>query len=124
MGEIGLFDVLFCSHALEHLGPHEVPIALQEFKRVLRPGGYAMILVPDLEGVKPTDDVLYDSPAGPITGLDMIYGHAKSIGKSPWMQHRTGFIQSTMLKVLSAAGFSKVEARRIKSFNLLGVAVR
>lgn len=124
MGQIGDFDVVFCSHALEHLYPHEVPVALQEFRRVLRPGGYAMILVPDLEGVRPTLDVLYHSAAGPITGLDMIYGHAGSITKSPFMMHKMGFIQSTMKKYLDDAGFSRTEAKRIPSFNLLGVGIK
>ena len=33
MGDIGQFDVVFCQHALEHLYPHEVTQALEEFRR-------------------------------------------------------------------------------------------
>lgn len=124
MGEIGGFDALWCSHALEHLACFEVPIALSEFKRVLRPGGYAMIVVPDLEGVTATEEVLYHAPCGPITGRDMIYGHEASIRKSPYMQHRTGFVQSTMLKALEAAGFARSEARRMSDYNLLGIGIK
>ena len=58
MGDIGPYDVIFCCHALEHLYPHEVYWALCEFKRVLKPGGMAIIMVPDLEDVKPTNDLL------------------------------------------------------------------
>jgi SAM-dependent methyltransferase len=75
MGEIGEYEALFCSHALEHLYPHEVQKALAEFKRVLKPEAHAIIFVPDLEDVRPTEEILLVSPAGPITGLDMIFGH-------------------------------------------------
>jgi SAM-dependent methyltransferase len=74
MGDIGLYDAIYCSHALEHLFPWQTPLALSEFLRVLKPGGIAMIFVPDLEDVKPTNDILYESAGGPIAGLDMIYG--------------------------------------------------
>ena len=41
-------DAIFSSHNIEHLYPHEVPLALAEFKRVLRPDGFAVITCPDL----------------------------------------------------------------------------
>ena len=33
-------DAIFSSHNLEHLEAHEVPVALQEFRRVLKPDGH------------------------------------------------------------------------------------
>jgi predicted SAM-dependent methyltransferase len=33
-------DALFSSHNIEHLYPHEVSMALQEFLRVLKPDGF------------------------------------------------------------------------------------
>ena len=44
-------DAIFSSHNIEHLYPHEVPLALAEFKRVLRPDGFAVITCPDLQSV-------------------------------------------------------------------------
>src|SRR3990167_3918374 len=41
-------DTIFSSHNIEHLYPHEVPQALAEFKRVLKPDGF---VVPDLQSV-------------------------------------------------------------------------
>ena len=32
-------DAIFSSHNIEHLFPHEIPIALSEFYRVLKPEG-------------------------------------------------------------------------------------
>ncbi|MDH3584596.1 MAG: methyltransferase domain-containing protein, partial [Phycisphaerae bacterium] len=41
---------IYASHVVEHLGyQQELPKALAEFHRVLRPGGRALISVPDLE---------------------------------------------------------------------------
>ena len=39
----GLVDAIFSSHNIEHLYPHEVPIALGEFLRVLSDDGFAVI---------------------------------------------------------------------------------
>lgn len=123
MGEIGEYDMVWCSHALEHLTAADAEKALTEFRRVLRPGGCAVVVVPDLEDVKPTEDVLYDSPAGPITGRDMYYGHSASLG-NPFMQHKNGFIASTLHDAMSRAGFATVEARRIRDYNLAGIATK
>src|ERR1700675_4069636 len=35
-------DAVFSSHNLEHIFPHEVPMALAEFKRVLKPDGFVV----------------------------------------------------------------------------------
>ena len=121
MGDIGQYDVILCQHALEHLSPHEVPIALGEFMRVLNPGGITMIVVPDLEDVKATEEVILQSPAGPITGLDMIYGYRPSLAEKPYMAHKTGFVKETLETALNLAGFSKVYTNRNGNYNLIGV---
>jgi len=41
-------DAIFSSHNIEHLYPHEVPIALAEFLRVLKDDGFAVVTCPDL----------------------------------------------------------------------------
>jgi SAM-dependent methyltransferase len=38
------FDAIYCSHVLEHV-PND-KLAMKEFARVLKPGGFAVILVP------------------------------------------------------------------------------
>ena len=121
MGEIGQFDAILCQHALEHLYQYEVPQALSEFKRVLKDGGSAMVFVPDLEDVKATEEVILNSPAGPITGLDMIYGYRKVLKDRPHMAHKTGFVQETLSKALTDAGFNTVYTKRMGDYNLMGV---
>ena len=79
-------DAVFSSHNIEHLYPHEVPVALSEFLRVLKPDGFAVITCPDLQAVcalvaedKLTEPA-YTSPAGLIAPLDILYGH-----RSQWL---------------------------------------
>lgn len=124
MGDIGEFEAVYCSHALEHLCPHDLPTALSEFLRVLRPGGVAIVVVPDLEDVRPTDEILYVSPAGPVAGLDMIYGLRTHLKAMPHMAHHNGFVKRTLGDALARAGFKDVRAQRLEGFNLMGTGVK
>lgn len=124
LGEIGPFRMVFSHHSLEHLAPHDVPRALGEFHRVLSPGGMALVFVPDLEGVAPTDEVLFVSPAGPIAGLDLFYGLRAALAEQPHMAHRTGFVSDTLRSALESAGFERVCIERLPDHNLMGVGYR
>lgn len=124
MGDIGTYDVVFCHHALEHLYPHDVGKALCEFHRVLRPGGAAVVFVPDLEDARPTDEVLFVSPSGPIAGLDLFYGFRERLRDEPYMAHHTGFVAGTLKNAFQGAGFTKVATQRLEWFNLMGFGVR
>lgn len=122
LGDIGPFDAVLCRHALEHLYPHEVEIALGEFHRVLSKGGCLMVFVPDLQDVPATDEVLFESPAGPISGLDLIYGFRAATKTNPYMQHKTGFVRDTLTTALQ--GFSKVVVNRLSNFDMMGAAIK
>lgn len=122
LGDIGPFRFVYSSHSLEHLYPHELRMALAEFLRVLDRGGMIVAMVPDLEGVAPTEDVLFESPAGPITGLDLIYGHRRQLEGRPYMAHHNGFTAATLAATLTAAGFINVKVGRVPDYNLSGVA--
>jgi SAM-dependent methyltransferase len=108
-------DAVWSAHNLEHLHAHEVPVALAEFFRVLKPGGLALITLPDLQQVAEfivadkLEEVAYESPAGPITPLDCVFGLRKAIAAGqPLMAHRTGFTETTLRKHVERAGFSNV----------------
>lgn len=124
LGEIGTFDLVYSSHCLEHLFPWEVDMALRECYRVLNSKGALLLMVPDLEEVEPTNEVLFVADCGPVTGLDMFYGHAESIKTNPFMQHKTGFMKSTLEQAIAKAGFETVVVNRIKDYNLMGGGVR
>src|SRR5216683_625286 len=44
-------DLVYSSHVLEHFDKHQAAALLLEMKRVVKPGGYVRIVVPDLEEV-------------------------------------------------------------------------
>lgn len=119
----GKFDFVFCSHALEHLYPHDVIPTLQNFRNALNEGGAVVIIVPNLADIKPTKDVVYMSDAGPVTGLDMIYGMARLIKDKPYMAHHTGFTPDTLESDMIEAGFSKVIIQSDSAYNLIGIGI-
>ncbi|MBR0683731.1 class I SAM-dependent methyltransferase [Roseomonas eburnea] len=122
-------DAVWSAHNLEHLFAHEVPLALAEFRRVLRRGGFALMTVPDLQRVAElvAQDRLvepaYLSPAGPIAPLDMLYGHGGAIaGGNVFMAHHTGFTARSLEAALVAAGFALVRVVRDEHFALWATA--
>ncbi len=114
--------MVYCSHVLEHVYPHEVQKVIFEFHRVLKSGGKAIIIVPDLEGAEATEEVLYVSPAGPITGLDLMYGMRAMIEDNPYMAHHCGFVSKTLADSLNI--FGEVHTKRMMFNNLMGVGIK
>ena len=50
--DIGQFTLVYSSHSLEHLYPHEVHRALRGSTRVLVPNGICIAIVPDLQDIR------------------------------------------------------------------------
>ena len=123
------FDAVWSSHNLEHLFPHEVSPALAEFRRVLKPDGFALITMPDLQQIAALvasdrlEETAYLSPMGPITPLDMLYGHGASLAAgNAFMGHRGGFTARTLEAALLGVGFPVVRVVRDGSFALWATA--
>lgn len=114
----GVYDSVYCSHNLEHYYRHDAAKVLAGFAHVLKPEGFVLIRVPDLGQVMRTvvekdmdvDDVLYESPAGPIAVRDVLYGYGVEIERSgnDFYAHKTGFTQRSLKNFLNAAGFTWV----------------
>lgn len=111
-------DAVFSPHNLEHLYAHQVPSALKEFKRVLRPGGFAVIVVPDLQlaaeliSKGQSDKKLQDTKAGPVTPLDIVYGLRGAVEHKDDLLHKTGFTAETLRAALEQAGFARIQVNR------------
>ncbi|AWJ85525.1 SAM-dependent methyltransferase (plasmid) [Azospirillum sp. TSH58] len=128
----GSVDAVWSSHNLEHLDPHEVPVALQEFLRVLKPGGTLLLTVPDLQAVARLvaedrlDETLYDSTQGPIRPLDVVYGYGPALATgNRFMAHRNGFTPNLLGRLLQEAGFEPVAIwRRARAYELQVKAFR
>lgn len=125
LGDISGFDAVVSAHSLEHLPVYQVLKALQEFYRVLAPGGMVAIVVPDLEGIKADDSVVYVTKDGlSVTGLDMIYGMQSFVEQQPFMAHRCGFVSDTLHRAVRDAGFDNVIVERQSGFNLVANGVK
>lgn len=123
-------DAVWSCHNLEHLETHAVPAALAEMRRVLKPGGFLLLHMPDLETLAQLvvagklETVMYESPAGPITPLDMLFGHGRSLRDgNTYMAHRTGFTQERLGRLLVEASFGQARVMRGNSYDLWAVAV-
>ena len=85
------------------------------FVHVLKADGFAHIRVPDIDALMKIvvekkmdiDDFLYQSPAGPITVRDVIYGYGVEIERSgeDFFAHKTGFSPKALTKLLNECGF-------------------
>ncbi|TWA82801.1 methyltransferase family protein [Azospirillum brasilense] len=128
----GSVDAVWSSHNLEHLDPHEVPVALREFLRVLTPGGTLLLTVPDLQAVARLvaedrlDETLYESRQGPIRPLDIVYGYGPALAAgNRFMAHRNGFTPNLLGRLLQEAGFEPVAMwRRAQAYELQVKAFR
>lgn len=111
-------DAIYSSHNIEHVYAYEVQGVLAEFRRVLKPGGFAVITCPDIEAVARhiaegrLGEPLYQSPSGPITPLDILYGHGDSLARGfHYMAHKTGFSGKTLSEQAQQAGFPAIGVR-------------
>lgn len=127
----GSVDAVWSSHNIEHLFAHEVPLALAEFHRVLRPGGFVLIATPDLQQAAALiaagrlDEPAYLSAMGPISPVDILYGFRPSIAAgNVFMGHRTGFTAGSLEAALRAAGFAAAQAIRDGHFALWATGVK
>jgi SAM-dependent methyltransferase len=116
--EMGQFDAVYCSHNLEHYCRHDVPKVLAGFFHVLKDGGFVEIRVPDIAEVMrmtverglDIEDVLYQSQAGPIMVLDVLFGFGVEVERSgqDYYAHKTGFTVKSLLAALQRSGFSNI----------------
>ena len=127
----GAVDAVWSAHHLEHLASHAVPVALAEFFRVLAPGGFALVTMPDLQQVAALvaegrlEDAAYISAMGPIAPLDMLYGYRPALASgNAFMGHRTGFVAATLQAHLEQAGFQAVRVQRDGHFALWASGVK
>ena len=116
-------DAVYSSHNIEHLHAHEVPLALAEFLRVLKPDGLLVLACTDLQSVcgliaqDRVTEPAYLSPAGPIAPLDILYGHRAQLADGNlFMAHHTGFTLRTLVDSVRAAGFRSVAGRSRNTF--------
>ncbi len=128
----GSVDAIYSSHNIEHLYATEIPVALKEFLRVLKPDGFALITCPDLQAAAEMIvqdrllDTAYTSQGGVVTAFDIVFGHRDyAVRSNPYQSHHSGFTLKTLTQTLHANGFaSSAGKRRIRGFDLWLVATK
>jgi predicted SAM-dependent methyltransferase len=120
----GSVDIVYSKHNLEHLEFHEIPLALREFHRVLKPTGFLICRCPDLARIAErlaTVDLeetlgvasMDDGTRFEVALIDMIFGARTEIADGHgFMRHRTGFTSESLTRHLKRAGFEGVHVYR------------
>ena len=88
---------------------------LENYHRILKRDGIVFIICSDLHDIsqKISDGLLhrdaYESPAGPITYYDVLFGHTASIAHGlTSAAHRSGYTKDSLADALGQAGFPMV----------------
>ena len=126
------FDAIYSAYNIDHIYPHEVPIALKEFYRVLKNDGITVITCPDMQEVCEAIaqdkllDILYESSSGPISPIDVLFGNRREVsGGNKYMAKKGGFTYSELDRVFFEAGFmTRVGGRRKEMYELFLVAFK
>ena len=115
-------DAIYSAYNIDHIYPHEVPLALKEFHRVLKVDGIAIIRCPDIQSVceivaeDKLLEPLYESPIGPVFPIDILFGSRKDIAKgNEYMAKKVGFTYSVLNSSFSEAGFEARYGGRVKA---------
>jgi ubiquinone/menaquinone biosynthesis C-methylase UbiE len=112
------YEAIVCSHNLEHVYRHEVPGVLKGFMRVLKPDGFAEIVVPNIahwlrtltENGLDLGDVYYRTGTGmAITFHDVLYGWGPVMAQGNlYYAHKCAFTPTMLGESLSSAGFERI----------------
>jgi len=113
----GTAEDVYASHVLEHLGYwEELPKALAEIFRVLRPGGTLRASVPDFEVLCRLFLHPQAQPEDRVRIMTRIFGGQTD----PFDFHKVGLWAEYFAGFLLSAGF--IEVRRVESFGLFNDA--
>lgn len=123
----GSVDHILCSHFLEHIFREEAVAILKDFRRALKPGGTAHIIVPDIRHM--VDEYLRKSAAGDAGAADWFVGYTllsrpnrgtfkyrvMEFGGGFGLQHRWMYDTASMTAAMQEAGFVIVEGNETPS---------
>ena len=125
----GSADAVWSAHCIEHLYLHQVRKAFEEAYRILADDGFLCVIVPDLQTIASQvaadrlHETVYQSPAGPITAHDMIFGYGAALAQGHTnMAHNCGFTPALLAQKLQEVPFAQIVLRRRANHELAAVA--
>jgi SAM-dependent methyltransferase len=127
----GAADAVWSAHCIEHLYLHEVGRAVAEAHRILADDGFLCLIVPDLQSIAGfivndrLHEVIYQSPAGPVTAHDMLFGFTPALAQGRTsMAHNCGFTPGLLIHKLQESPFAEIVLRRRPNHELAAVATK
>lgn len=131
MVEDNSYDALYSSHNIEHLFIHEAVEASNEFYRIIKDGGYIMIVCPDI--ISTCEAIVEKGPLEPlyylrnsnneidkrlfVSGIDILYGWRQAIqAGNHYMAHKSAYSEKSLTNIFLQAGFNKIVSTSRKGF--------
>ena len=99
----GCADELHSIHFLEHVYQWEATAVIQEFRRLLKPGGLLVLELPNVR--KAAKNLLANKPDQEC--MWALYGDPRDA--DPYMAHRWGYTDATLQALLKNNGFPKTK---------------
>lgn len=113
--ETNQFDIVYSSHTLEHFGRDEVESVLDEWVRILKPGGEFRLVIPNIAWA--AEQIVAGNMSFDV--LNVLYGQQEY--KTNF--HKMGFIPQMIEDMFRARGLT-IKARRLDGYNIILVAVK
>lgn len=125
------FDAAYASHMLEHIHLFDLKRFLAGVRHILINDGVFVVRVPDVllacrvaARAGRLDVFCYDSPAGPVTAWDMLYGHRGfQMQFGAPMAHHGGYGATSLSDTLRTNGFETVYTQAV-FFEILAIACK
>jgi predicted SAM-dependent methyltransferase len=109
------FEVVFSSHTLEHFGRNEIDDILDEWLRILEPGGEFRLAIPNIQWA--AEKIIRDDIDGDV--LNVLYGSQTY----PENFHKFGFTPKMIKDSLERRGMTIVDEQHEK-YNLMIRAIK
>ena len=114
-------DAVFSSHCIEHLYLDQAVPALKEWRRVLKDDGCLLLVCPDLQAAAEmiAKDQLFAEAYCGIRPYDIVFSHQGLVAQGRaaghhWMEHRSGYTLTSLLQLVSQAGFAVHAGMRLR----------